>query len=142
MSEHHRGAWGTREDAVWWPGAIATQDQQTLQHHQHIINQHHQQQQLQVQQAQQIQHQVVQKQPQQQQHNDVSRSNASNVSTQQFTYKMGKFTDKFNWFFSSSHTHHFYSMLYCSPFLTFQKIEPNVVGRGSCDLSYLTYESF
>lgn len=93
MSEHHRGAWGTREDAVWWPGAIATQDQQTLQHHQHIINQHHQQQQqLQVQQAQQIQHQVVQQQSQQQQqqHNDVARSNASNVSTQQFTYKMGK----------------------------------------------------
>lgn len=88
MSEHHRGAWGTREEAVWWPGAIATQDQQTLQHHQHIINQHHQQQQLQVQ--QQIQHQVVQQQPQQQ-HNDVSRSNASNVPTQQFTYKMGKY---------------------------------------------------
>lgn len=92
MSEHHRGAWGAREDAVWWPGAIATQDQQSIQHH-HIINQHHQQQQqLQVQQAQQqIQHQVVQQpQQQQQQHNDVARSNASNVPTQQFTYKMGK----------------------------------------------------
>lgn len=91
MSEHHRGAWGTREDAVWWPSGIATQDQQTLQHHQHILNQHHQQQQLQVQAQQQIQHQVVQQQPQQQQqHNEVARSNASNVSTQQFTYKMGK----------------------------------------------------
>lgn len=92
MSEHHRGAWGAREDAVWWPGAIATQDQQSIQHH-HIINQHHQQQQqqLQVQQAQQqIQHQVVQQPQQQQQHNDVARSNASNVPTQQFTYKMGK----------------------------------------------------
>lgn len=98
MSEHHRGAWGAREDAVWWPGAIATQDQQTLQHHQHIINQHHQQQQqLQVQQAQQqIQHQQQQQQQpqqqQQQQHNEnVARSNAPNAPTQQFTYKMGKF---------------------------------------------------
>lgn len=104
MSEHHRGAWGTREDAVWWPGAIATQDQQTL-HHQHLINQHHQQQ-LQ-QQAQIQQHQVVQQQqqpqPQQQSqqqqqqqqqptsHNDVSRSNSTTscVPTQQlFSYKM------------------------------------------------------
>lgn len=98
MSEHHRGAWGTREDAVWWPGAIATQDQQTL-HHQHLINQHHQQQLQAVQQQAIQQHQVVQ-QPQQQQqqqtqqqaHNEAgSRSNSttSNAATQQlFSYKM------------------------------------------------------
>lgn len=92
MSEHHRGAWGSREEAVWWPGAITTQDQQTL-HHQHLINQHHQQQQqqqlVQQQQAQQIQqHQVVQ-QAQGQQHNDIQRSNNSTVPGQQlFSYKM------------------------------------------------------
>lgn len=90
MSEHHRGAWGSREETVWWPGAITSQDQQTL-HHQHLINQHHQQQQQQQQlvqqQAQQIQqHQVVQ---QQGQHNDVQRSNSSTVPGQQlFSYKM------------------------------------------------------
>lgn len=96
MSEHHRGAWGSRDDAVWWPGAITTQDQHTL-HQQHLINQHHQQQQQQQlvqqqQQQQQIQHQVVQQQQaqaQQQPHNDVGRSNSSSVPTQQlFSYKM------------------------------------------------------
>lgn len=108
MSEHHRGAWGTREDAVWWPGAIATQDQQTL-HHQHLINQHHQQQLAVQQQAQIQQHQVGQQQPQPQQgggggvvgsgqqqqqqqaHNEVARSQTSTSGgpTQQlFSYKM------------------------------------------------------
>lgn len=88
MSEHHRGAWGSREEAVWWPGGIA-QDQQNM-HHQHLINQQHQQQQqqqlVQQHQVQQIQqHQVVQ----QQAHNDVQRSNSSAAPGQQlFTYKM------------------------------------------------------
>ena len=36
MSEHHRGAWGTREDAaVWWPGAADYQ--------QHLLHQQQQQ---------------------------------------------------------------------------------------------------
>lgn len=87
MSEHHRGAWGSRDEAVWWPG-----DQQNM-HHQHLINQHHQQQQqqqlVQQQQVQQIQQQHVVQQVQGQQHNDVSRSNSSNVPGQQlFSYKM------------------------------------------------------
>uniref|UniRef100_A0A1L8DD76 Putative dorsal switch protein 1 n=1 Tax=Nyssomyia neivai TaxID=330878 RepID=A0A1L8DD76_9DIPT len=96
MSEHHRGAWGTREEAVWWPGAIASTDQQTLQqHHQHLINQHHQQQLAQQQAAQiqqQQQHQAAVQQQQTQQVHSESRgpqSTASVVPTQQlFSYKM------------------------------------------------------
>ncbi|XP_055684692.1 high mobility group protein DSP1 [Lutzomyia longipalpis] len=98
MSEHHRGAWGTREEAVWWPGAITSTDQQTLQqHHQHLINQHHQQQLAQQQAAQiqqQQQHQAAvqqQQQSQQQAHNESRgpQSTASVVPTQQlFSYKM------------------------------------------------------
>lgn len=89
MSEHHRGAWGSREEAVWWPAGGIAQDQQTM-HHQQLINQHHQQQQLVQQHQVQIQqHQVVQQTPQGQQHNDIARSNNSNVPGQQsFTYKM------------------------------------------------------
>jgi high mobility group protein B1 len=83
MSEHQRGAWGSREDAVWWPTSITTTDQQNIQHHQHLLNQH--QQQLVAQ-----QHQVVvQNQHQQQQQHDTSRSTPSTVATQQlFSYKM------------------------------------------------------
>ncbi|XP_031628780.1 high mobility group protein DSP1 [Contarinia nasturtii] len=89
MSEHHRGAWGTREEAVWWPGA---QDQQNM-HQQQLINQHHQQQQqhqqLVQQQVQIQQHHVVQQTPQGQQHNDIARSINSNAPGQQiFSYKM------------------------------------------------------
>lgn len=63
MSDQHRAAWGNaREDAVWWPGAIATTDQSNL-HHQQIINQHHPQNHMQ-QQQQQIHQVVVQQQPQ------------------------------------------------------------------------------
>lgn len=67
MSEHHRGAWGTRDEAMWWPGAIAA-DQQTLQHHQHLLHQ----QQLAVQQQAQI---------------DAANSSAS-ATQQLFSYKM------------------------------------------------------
>ncbi|XP_069680299.1 high mobility group protein B2 [Periplaneta americana] len=87
MSEHHRGAWGAREDAVWWPGAIATSDyQQSLQsHHQHLLNQHHQQQLA----AQQHQQQQQQAQQQASQHDAVARSTAAAAATQQlFSYKM------------------------------------------------------
>jgi high mobility group protein B1 len=87
MSDQHRGAWGAREDAVWWPGAIAA-DQNNL-HHQQIINQHHQQNHMQQQPQQQI-HQVVVQQ-QSQALNDLNRSNSttSTVATQQlFSYKM------------------------------------------------------
>jgi high mobility group protein B1 len=81
MSDQHRGAWGAREDAVWWPGAISA-DQQNL-HHQQIINQHHQQNHMQQQQQQQQQiHQVV---VQQQQNNSTTSSSASQ---QLFSYKM------------------------------------------------------
>jgi high mobility group protein B1 len=94
MSEHQRGAWGSREDAVWWPTSITTTDQQNI-HHQHLLNQH-QQQLVAQQQAQQIQqHQVVvQNQHQQQQTggqqgHDSARSTPSTVATQQlFSYKM------------------------------------------------------
>ncbi|GFG32165.1 hypothetical protein Cfor_09695 [Coptotermes formosanus] len=81
MSEHHRGAWGAREDAVWWPGAITTSDyQQSLQsHHQHLLNQ-----QLAVQQQQQ-QQAVAQ---QQAQHDTVARSTAAAATQQLFSYKM------------------------------------------------------
>lgn len=80
MSEHHRGAWGAREDAVWWPGAITTSDyQQSLQsHHQHLLNQ-----QLAVQQQQQqaaAQHQA--------QHDAIARSTAAATTQQLFSYKM------------------------------------------------------
>lgn len=88
MSEHHRGAWGSREEAVWWPTGGIAQDQQTM-HHQQLINHHQQQQLVQQHQVQIQQHQVVQQTPQGQQHNDISRSNNSNVPGQQsFTYKM------------------------------------------------------
>lgn len=92
MSDQHRGAWGAREDAVWWPNALSAADQNNL-HHQQIINQHHQNQQnhmqQQQQQPQQI-HQVVVQQQQSQAH-DLNRSNSttSTVATQQlFSYKM------------------------------------------------------
>ncbi|KAI4462663.1 high mobility group protein dsp1 [Holotrichia oblita] len=49
MSEHNRGAWGVREDGMWWPGAITADQQQSLQQHQQIL---HQQQQLAAQQLQ------------------------------------------------------------------------------------------
>lgn len=102
MSEHHRGAWGAREDAVWWPGPITTPDQQTLQsHHQHLLNQHHQQQQqlAAAQQQQQQQAQQAQQQQQaavaaavaaqQQQQHDVVRSTAASTHPHQlFSYKM------------------------------------------------------
>lgn len=91
MSDQHRGTWGTREDAVWWPGALSAADQNNL-HHQQIINQHHQNQQqnhhMQQQQPQQIHQVVVQ---QQSQAHDLNRSNSttSTVATQQlFSYKM------------------------------------------------------
>lgn len=87
MSDQHRGAWGAREDAVWWPGAIAAADQNNL-HHQQILNQHHQQNHMQ--QPQQQIHQVVVQQ-QSQALNDLNRSNSttSTVATQQlFSYKM------------------------------------------------------
>ncbi|KAG5876266.1 hypothetical protein JTB14_013003 [Gonioctena quinquepunctata] len=58
MSEHR--AWGGRDDGLWWPGAIAT-DQQTMQ--QHLMQQH-------------IQQQI-----------DAANSTASNTQ-QMFTYKM------------------------------------------------------
>lgn len=92
MSEHHRGAWGSREEAVWWPGGGIAQDQQTM-HQQQLINQHHQQQQhqqlVQQHQVQIQQHQVVQQTPQGQQHNEIARSNNSQVPGQQiFSYKM------------------------------------------------------
>lgn len=82
MSDQHRAAWGNaREDAVWWPGAISTNDQSNL-HHQQIINQHHQQNHMQ--QQQQI-HQVVVQQQQPQ----VLTSTSSAPGTQQlFSYKM------------------------------------------------------
>lgn len=87
MSEqHHQGAWGRREDAVWWSGTIPTTDQQNV-HHQHILNQH--QHQLAVQQQnlnqQNVHHQVqVVQQPQTQ-----ANSTSSTVTTQQlFSYKM------------------------------------------------------
>lgn len=71
MSEHHRGSWGGRDDAVWWPGAIAA-DQQSLQHHQHLL---HQQQMA----AQQVM----------QQQQEVARSTAAAAATHQlFSYKM------------------------------------------------------
>lgn len=91
MSEHHRGAWGTREEAVWWPGAIATQDQQSIHHqHQQLLQQqqHHQQQQQQQLVQQQIQHQVVQQQPQQQQQHSSNNSSTSGPTQQLFSYKM------------------------------------------------------
>jgi high mobility group protein B1 len=82
MSDQHRGAWGAREDAVWWPGAIAP-DQNNL-HHQQIINQHHQQNHMQQQPQQQIHQVVVQQQPQHQ-----VNSSGTTVATQQlFSYKM------------------------------------------------------
>lgn len=91
MSEHHRGAWGSREEAVWWPAGGIAQDQQTM-HQQQLINQHHQQQQHQLVQQHQVQiqqHQVVQQPPQAQQHNEIARSNNSNAPGQQiFSYKM------------------------------------------------------
>lgn len=90
MSEHHRGAWGSREEAVWWPAGGIAQDQQTMHHQQQLINQHQQQQQQhqQLVQQHQIQHQVVQQTPQGQ-HNEIARSNNSNVPGQQiFSYKM------------------------------------------------------
>lgn len=81
MSDQHRAAWGNaREDAVWWPGAISTNDQSNL-HHQQIINQHHQQNHMQ--QQQQIHQVVVQQQPQ------VLTSTSSAPGSQQlFSYKM------------------------------------------------------
>lgn len=81
MSDQHRAAWGNaREDAVWWPGAISTNDQSNL-HHQQIINQHHSQNHMQ--QQQQIHQVVVQQQPQ------VLTSTSSAPGTQQlFSYKM------------------------------------------------------
>jgi high mobility group protein B1 len=90
MSDQHRGSWGAREDAVWWPGAAiqATAEQNNL-HHQQIINQHHQQNHMQQQPQQQIHQVVVQQQPQNL--NDLNRSNSttSTVATQQlFSYKM------------------------------------------------------
>lgn len=94
MSDQHhaRGAWGAREDAVWWPGTITTADQTNL-HHQQILNQHHQQQQnhLQQQQQQQIHQVVVQQQQQTNALNEAQRNNSttSTVATQQlFSYKM------------------------------------------------------
>lgn len=87
MSDQHRGAWGAREDAVWWPGALSAADQNNL-HQQQIINQHHQNQ-LNHMQPQQV-HQVVVQQQQSQAH-DLNRSNSttSTVATQQlFSYKM------------------------------------------------------
>lgn len=88
MSDQHRGAWGAREDAVWWPGAISASDQNSL-HHQQILNQHHQQNHMQQNQQQQIHQVVVQQQPQSL--NDLNRVNSSGttVATQQlFSYKM------------------------------------------------------
>jgi high mobility group protein B1 len=89
MSDQHRGAWGAREDAVWWPGAIQATAEQNNLHHQQIINQHHQQNHMQQQPQQQIHQVVVQQQPQTL--NDLNRSNSttSTVATQQlFSYKM------------------------------------------------------
>jgi high mobility group protein B1 len=88
MSDQHRGAWGAREDAVWWPGAISAADQNNL-HHQQILNQHHQQNHMQQQPQQQIHQVVVQQQAQAL--NDLNRvsSSGSTVATQQlFSYKM------------------------------------------------------
>ncbi|XP_047003285.1 high mobility group-T protein-like [Schistocerca americana] len=72
MSEHHRGAWGSRDDAaaVWWPGALE------YQHHQHLLQQ-------------QLQAAAQQQQAQQQQ--DVARSTAAAAAAAQhqlFSYKM------------------------------------------------------
>lgn len=85
MSDQHRGY----NDAVWWPGAISSADQNNL-HHQQILNQHHQQNHMQQQPQQQI-HQVVVQQQAQQALNDLNRVNSttSTVATQQlFSYKM------------------------------------------------------
>lgn len=89
MSEHHRGAWDTRGDAVWWPGTMSSADQQ-LHHHQQLLTQHHQQQLA----AQQLAAHQQSQQSQLQQHNDSSGRNV-NISTtstaasqQLFSYKM------------------------------------------------------
>lgn len=75
MSEHHPGAWGGRDEAMWWPSAVAT-DQHSMQQ-QHFMHQQHlaAQQQQQQQQQQQIEAAAV------------ANSSASN-SQQHFTYKM------------------------------------------------------
>ncbi len=84
MSEHQRGAWGSREDnsvsaasaaaaasSVWWPSAA---DQQS--HQQQLLTQHHQQ-------------QLVAAVQQQQQHEAAARSTAAAAAAQQFlSYKM------------------------------------------------------
>lgn len=83
MSDQHRGAWGTREDAVWnaW-GAPGAAEQNNL-HHQQMTAAPGTQWQNQNQPHQQMQHTqqvVVQNQPQQ---------TTSTVATQQlFSYKM------------------------------------------------------
>lgn len=69
MSEQqHRGTWGGREDGMWWPGSLAT-DQQAL-HQQHLL---HQQQQLAAAQQQAMQD---------------ARSTASSTQQPHFSYKM------------------------------------------------------
>lgn len=87
MSEHQRGAWGSREDnsvaaataaaaasSVWWPSAADQQSQ-----HQQLLTQHHQQQLA----------AAVQQQQQQQQHEAAARSTAAAAAAQQFlSYKM------------------------------------------------------
>ncbi|XP_066998833.1 high mobility group-T protein [Anabrus simplex] len=81
MSEHHHGAWGTREDAVWWPGAITSTDyQHSLQSHHHLLNQ---QQQLAAQQQQ----AAAAAQHQAQQDAAVARSTAA-ATQHLFSYKM------------------------------------------------------
>lgn len=83
MSEHHPGAWGGREEAMWWPSAVATDQhsmqQQHFMHQQHIAAQQQQQQQQQ-QQAQQQQQQIDAAAA-------VANSSASN-NQQHFSYKM------------------------------------------------------
>lgn len=71
MSENHPGAWGGREEAMWWPNAVAS-DQHSMQ--QHFMHQ---------------QHLAVQQQQQQQQIDAAAVVNSSASNSQQhFTYKM------------------------------------------------------
>ncbi|XP_052860048.1 high mobility group protein DSP1-like [Anopheles cruzii] len=91
MSEHHRAAWGSREDAVWWPNGITSTEQQTLQHHQHLINQHHQQQHAQLQHQAAVQQHQAAVQQQQQQQNDSARINSTtstSITQKLLSYRM------------------------------------------------------